>query len=204
MNSVGVEALSPELIGSRPAPGALAVVQAFTNSVDLEAGIDRMSDVNGFLGWLTDAGLIQSPAGFTEDDRCVAIELREGIRELIRDRDGGRNDNADHRDAVPTVRPARFERAIDRLALTVTYREGAFGTTSTTLLGAALGPVVEALWMSFNNGTGVRLKVCARDKCQWLFYDNSRNQASHWCTPDVCGSREKARRAYARSTGRNV
>jgi predicted RNA-binding Zn ribbon-like protein len=193
--------LPPDLVGSRPAPGSLALVQAFTNSADLEAGVDRMGDRVGFVGWMTAVGLAASTTPFTDEDRRAAIELREGIRALVRDRDRDDANDGSGADGSPML---SLEESIDHLALTVTYRGGAFRTTSATVLGQALGPVIEALRAGMSNGTWLRLKVCARDRCQWLFYDNSRNQGSHWCTTDVCGSREKARRAYARSTGKSA
>ena len=190
--------LPSELVGSRPAPGRLALVQAFTNSVDLESGVDRMSDIDGFTGWMATVGLSESVTPFTEEDRRAAIALRENIRALVRDRGSDASgDGLGEHGLTPSL-----AESIDHLALTVTYRDGEFRTTSTTVLGAALGPVVDALRAGMSAGTWLRLKVCARDKCQWLFYDNSRNLGSHWCTTDVCGSREKARRAYARSTGK--
>jgi predicted RNA-binding Zn ribbon-like protein len=175
----------------------LALVQALTNSVDLEGGVDRLIDLDGFTEWVTAVGLGSSaltptplPA-LSDRDRRATIELREGIRALVRDRDD-----------VDPASSTSINKAIDDLKLTVVYREGAFRSDSTTPLGRTLAPIVDALRDAMSDGTWLRLKVCARDKCQWLFWDNSRNQGSHWCTTDVCGSREKARRAYARSTGR--
>jgi len=43
-----------------------------------------------------------------------------------------------------------------------------------------------------------RIRQCARDGCDWLFVDTSKNRSRRWCTMDVCGSRVKARRYYRR------
>jgi predicted RNA-binding Zn ribbon-like protein len=43
-----------------------------------------------------------------------------------------------------------------------------------------------------------RLKLCAGDRCGWLFVDRSRNRRRRWCEMEVCGNRAKARRHYAR------
>lgn len=40
-----------------------------------------------------------------------------------------------------------------------------------------------------------RLKVCGTPNCDWLFIDNSKNGRRRWCQMNVCGTREKARRA---------
>lgn len=39
------------------------------------------------------------------------------------------------------------------------------------------------------------LKVCATPDCDWLFIDTSKNGRRRWCQMNVCGAREKARRA---------
>jgi predicted RNA-binding Zn ribbon-like protein len=40
-----------------------------------------------------------------------------------------------------------------------------------------------------------RLKACATPNCDWLFIDTSKNGRRRWCQMNVCGAREKARRA---------
>ena len=47
-----------------------------------------------------------------------------------------------------------------------------------------------------------RVKVCSG--CGWLFIDRTRNRSKRWCITAMCGSRAKARRYYARKTGRLV
>lgn len=42
-----------------------------------------------------------------------------------------------------------------------------------------------------------RLKVCATLSCDWLFLDTSKNGRRRWCQMNICGSREKARKALA-------
>lgn len=43
-----------------------------------------------------------------------------------------------------------------------------------------------------------RVRKCARDGCDWLFVDMSKNQSRRWCSMDMCGSRVKSRRYYRR------
>lgn len=40
-----------------------------------------------------------------------------------------------------------------------------------------------------------RLKLCALSDCDWLFVDTSKNGSRRWCQMNVCGAKEKARRA---------
>jgi predicted RNA-binding Zn ribbon-like protein len=43
-----------------------------------------------------------------------------------------------------------------------------------------------------------RVRECAREGCDWLFVDKSKNQSRRWCSMNTCGSRVKARRYYHR------
>ena len=42
-----------------------------------------------------------------------------------------------------------------------------------------------------------RLKACDTPDCDWLFIDTSKNGRRRWCQMNVCGAREKAKRAVA-------
>jgi predicted RNA-binding Zn ribbon-like protein len=44
-----------------------------------------------------------------------------------------------------------------------------------------------------------RLKACATPNCDWLFVDTSKNGRRRWCQMNVCGAREKARRAVGQA-----
>ena len=43
-----------------------------------------------------------------------------------------------------------------------------------------------------------RVRQCAGEGCDWLFVDTSKNQSRRWCSMNMCGSRDKARRYYRR------
>ena len=43
-----------------------------------------------------------------------------------------------------------------------------------------------------------RVRQCARQGCDWLFVDLSKNQSRRWCSMNMCGSRVKSRRYYRR------
>ena len=47
-----------------------------------------------------------------------------------------------------------------------------------------------------------RVKVCGG--CGWLFLDRTRNARKKWCISSMCGSRDKARRYYARKAKRGA
>lgn len=47
-----------------------------------------------------------------------------------------------------------------------------------------------------------RVRTCAGESCGWMYVDRSRNHRRRWCEMSVCGNRAKARRHYARRSGR--
>jgi predicted RNA-binding Zn ribbon-like protein len=49
-----------------------------------------------------------------------------------------------------------------------------------------------------------RVRECAREGCDWLFVDTSKNRSRRWCSMDLCGSRVKARRYYRRRKGHDA
>ncbi len=44
-----------------------------------------------------------------------------------------------------------------------------------------------------------RVRMCADERCGWLFVDTTRNRSRRWCSMESCGNRNKARRHYARA-----
>jgi predicted RNA-binding Zn ribbon-like protein len=46
-----------------------------------------------------------------------------------------------------------------------------------------------------------RLRMCANEKCRWLFIDDSKSGTRRWCSMNTCGNRAKAHRHYLRKTG---
>jgi predicted RNA-binding Zn ribbon-like protein len=44
-----------------------------------------------------------------------------------------------------------------------------------------------------------RVRLCANDKCLWLFLDESKGGTRRWCDMASCGNRAKARRHYQRA-----
>jgi predicted RNA-binding Zn ribbon-like protein len=52
--------------------------------------------------------------------------------------------------------------------------------------------------MELTAGHPERIKVCASDTCEWIFYDASRTSRRRWCDMATCGNRAKAARHRAR------
>jgi predicted RNA-binding Zn ribbon-like protein len=171
-----------------PAPGDLALVQAFVNTFwDLDRpGEDRFTTPRGLADWLAERGLIEPRARLGRADLRRALDVREGLRALLFANNGAA---ADH-DAIE-----RLNRAVRRPQLFVQLSESAppdFVARRRDLDGA-LGLIATIAGLAQLDGRWSRLKACRGEHCGWAFYDHSRNQTGSWCAMSVCGSRAKAR-----------
>jgi predicted RNA-binding Zn ribbon-like protein len=183
--------------GRAPAPGRLALVQAFLNTFwDLDAhGADQWTDAGAYGAWLARRGF--GADRVSGADRARAVELREALRALAL---------ANH-DAAPA--PAA-EATLDRIAAAVAPRAGltprfAGGAAGDRLDVAADGPdaalalVLGIVFAARADGTWRRLKACPHAHCGWAFYDRSRNRSSQWCSMTLCGNRTKGARHRRRA-----
>ncbi|MEN3382494.1 MAG: hypothetical protein V7608_2538 [Hyphomicrobiales bacterium] len=61
-----------------------------------------------------------------------------------------------------------------------------------------LWPVLWSLTALLASDDAGRLGCCQAHGCGWFFVDESPNHSRLWCSSEVCGNRERARRAYAK------
>jgi predicted RNA-binding Zn ribbon-like protein len=178
----------PQPGGRSPAPGALALVQAFVNSRwDLERELrEQLGSPAELAGWLTDHGLLAAGSRVTRKELRRALEVREGLRALLFANNGAPPDHA----AIE-----RLNRALGATGLDLRF--GATGAASFEPSGrgvdgalAAIAGIVAASQLA---GSWPRLKACPGPHCGWAFYDHSRNHSGSWCSMSTCGSRIKAR-----------
>jgi predicted RNA-binding Zn ribbon-like protein len=66
------------------------------------------------------------------------------------------------------------------------------------VLAEPLWPVLWSLTALLSSEDAVRLGSCQAQGCGWFFVDESPNRTRLWCSSEVCGNRERARRAYAK------
>jgi predicted RNA-binding Zn ribbon-like protein len=167
---------NPQPGGRAPAPGDLALVQAFVNSnYDLvhNHGAELFASPEALRDWLAKRGLIDSKTDVSEKDLHQAIETRESLRALLK------GEPAD-------------------LQLPVTVRLSTHGpgfTHASKDTQGALGLILAYSAAAMLDGSWQRLKACK--ECSWAFYDHSKNVAGSWCSMKVCGGRVKQRRYYA-------
>jgi predicted RNA-binding Zn ribbon-like protein len=205
------------------APGDLATLQAFVNTLDIEEGTDALATSAGLDSWLRGAGLPVGHGGPSGPrDLAMAVELREALRGVLRSHvthnaargparaaDAGVSRAASAGAAGPgaagaaaaarvadvaAAMRAEIQADADGRVVVVPAGSGARAAFTRLLLIAAEAATV---------GTWSRLKVCSADVCQWAFYDRSPTRSGCWCSMQICGSRAKSRayRSRAVQTG---
>jgi predicted RNA-binding Zn ribbon-like protein len=186
----------PQSGGRSPAPGRLALVQAFENSFyDLgeQRGMDHFATREGLADWLEQRGF--DAGEVSEADLRRAVAVRNGLRAILAEHNGALRD-------APAV--ASLREAADGLPVAIGIDDD--GGTWPVVLGrgvtGALGLVMAIVHETRADGTWRRLKACPGHHCGWAFYDRSVSQTSTWCSMKVCGGREKARAYRRRATQR--
>jgi predicted RNA-binding Zn ribbon-like protein len=175
--------------GGRPkAPGRLELLQRFVNTHnhDFPAGWDRIGSAEKAAEWLRDKRLIGPHDRISEADGASLRDLREAIRALVIANHG------DH--PAPDVIRTFADRALLRVAIDDEGRTrlepaaaGVDGAVATLL-----GILHEAQF----TGDWSRMKACRR--CEYAFYDRSKNRSAAWCAMSICGNRTKNRAYYRR------
>jgi predicted RNA-binding Zn ribbon-like protein len=174
--------------GRAPAPGDLALVQAFINSNysldEQDHGAELLDSPEALNRWLTRRDLIEPGADVSEQDLTHALEVREGLRALLVGKRAEPDAQAIER--LNAIAPG--------LAVTVRLSEDGPRFDADDPLGLVLALTAKAML----DGTWARLKACK--ECSWAFYDHSKNGAGSWCSMKVCGGRVKQRAYYRRRT----
>lgn len=64
--------------------------------------------------------------------------------------------------------------------------------------GQPLWPILWSLTAVLVSEDATRIGSCRAQGCGWYFVDESPNHSRTWCSSEVCGNRERVRRAYAK------
>jgi predicted RNA-binding Zn ribbon-like protein len=181
---------SPE----KTAPGVLAVVQRFVNSVDLETGEDELTSPRALREWLAERELMDPGERVTTADLMRAIDVREGLRALLMANSGL---------PLDAERVERLDAAVARAGLRMRFHEDAEPALEPSAGGVdgGLARLMAIVSGAVEQGGWGRLKACHRDPCFWAFYDNSKNRSGRWCKMEACGNIEKARAFRERRRG---
>ena len=171
--------------GNRPkAPGRLALLQQFVNTHnhDFPPEWDRLGTAAKAGEWLRAHGLA------TRVSATEAQQLR-ALREALR--------------AVIVGRPAEGVPVLADAAATapLAVRIDADGRTALVPASGGVAAVVATLLGIVHeaqvSGDWTRIKACR--KCEYAFYDRSKNRSASWCAMSICGNRSKNRTYYQRS-----
>lgn len=181
----------------------------FLNTLDTDNGfpVEKLPTLEEALTWFVDRGVIHhegadrarakvatQPAAAAKDlDRVHSVRgaLRE-VAEAI----------AEHRapraSALNTVNRALHARQVIELVpapdgCSVDHRH--VGDP----IDDALARLAEPLVSELTGGHPERIRVCASETCEWIFYDASRTGRRRWCDMSTCGNRAKAARHRARA-----
>ena len=166
---------------SAPAPGRLALVQRFANTVDREHGREVLHSPQALRTILVELGLLDRDASVGVRELEAAHDLRDRIQALALANNG-----------IPTDAELEAElvvRVDDEGAVLEPVRHDVHG---------ALAQLVGIVYTAMADGTWTRLKACRAESCHWLFYDRSRNHSAVWCSMAVCGNRTKTASYRAR------
>jgi predicted RNA-binding Zn ribbon-like protein len=192
MTGEKMHAEPPQPGGRAPAPGTLALVQAFVNThydLTAERGGEILVDPMALRTWLAARGLIGGRARLDARDLARVVTVREGLRALA----FANNDQTLNNDAIEAMRGASAGAGTEiRIE-----RDGPRFVPAATGTDAAIGALLAITARAMIDGSWLRFKACPGRGCGWAFYDHSRNGGSTWCSMQVCGGREKAR-AYRR------
>jgi len=169
-----------------PAPLPLGLVQRFMNTVDLLTHKDILMTPEAMRTWLTARGLLDVGSHLTVEEFQRALTLRRALRALAGSHGGA---------AVDADTSETLNHIARSAALAARFAENGSVTLEPVATGLdnAFGHLLAIVVMAANDGGWQRLKACANEECQWIYYDASKNHSGAWCTMKMCGGRRKAR-----------
>ena len=177
-------------------PDALADLYDFANTLDLRHfthhGVQhRQAEELGSpaaLGeWMKQRGWLDRGAVPSQRTFDAALRLRGAIRDYLK------CEPVDRR-RKPAVIEA-LNKAMDRFPLRVAVggKDGMKLLPAEADAQAGLCPIIAEIYDGSANGTLDRLKMCAADECQRVFFDRSKPGTRRWCQSALCGNRQKTR-----------
>jgi predicted RNA-binding Zn ribbon-like protein len=176
--------------GGRPkAPGRLELLQRFVNSHnhDFPPDWDRIGTPERAAAWLREKRLVAPGDRVAEADVARLRELREAIRALVLANHGG-------------APPAAAMDVIRRNAAPLSVVVDDTGRTALEPAGRGVDGAVATLLGILHEaqltGEWSRMKGCRR--CEYAFFDRSKNRSAAWCAMSICGNRTKNRAYYRR------
>lgn len=181
----------------------------FLNTADTENGfpLEKLPRLEDALDWFVQQGVIHREGA---DRVCAKIEaqpeaaakqlehvheVRDALREVA---EAITEKRAPRSSALNIVNKALHARQVIELVpgpdgVNVDHRH--IGDPIDDALSRLADPLVTEL----TAGHPERIRMCASDTCQSIFYDASRTGRRRWCDMTTCGNRAKAARYRARA-----
>jgi predicted RNA-binding Zn ribbon-like protein len=174
------------------------LIQEFANTRDRRSFVPRghahrdgtkddLADPLALRDWLAAHDLLAEDADLSDRDHNRVLRLRTALRTAL----GGNRQAGDDSWSRPFAVPMRVELDPEHGPRLGTSEHGV--DYAIERLSAA------ALRISLTGEWG-RLRACAADDCQWIFYDQSRPGRGRYCSPYSCGNRVKTRAYRQRKT----
>lgn len=195
------EPSSPEpnaAAGTHGHPVSLEAALDFVNTLEFEGGgpIDHFSTTAQAFDWLRQRGLLHEAPTAHADARLRRIRsARAALRELV-------DAAAEHRPPAQSAvgEANRVLRAREVLEL---VPDGSGVTLGHVHVGDpiddALARLADPIAREVSGDGRERLRICANDRCRYVFVDTSRTGRRRWCDMSSCGNRAKAARHRARA-----
>ena len=185
----------------------------FLNTADTDNGfpVENLPSLDQALAWFVERGVIHregadrarakvaSQPVVAQKDLDHVHTVRDALREVA---EAIVDKRAPRAGALQTVNRALHARQVIELipapdGVSVDHRH--IGDP----LDDALARLAEPMVTELTAGHPERIRICASDTCQWIFYDASRTSRRRWCDMATCGNRAKAARYRARARGEN-
>lgn len=181
------------------APGRLALVERFVNTLDNDLGerAEALADPLLLGRWLESQGLLGPGEPLGEPDLVWAQTVREALRAVLL----AHTLDAEPDSAALAVLNEAGARA--SLAIRVTASGEVQLVTIARGLDGALGQLLAIVHEASHEGLWLRLKACHNPACRWAFFDRSKNQSGLWCTMAACGNKAKTRSYRSRKVRRD-
>jgi predicted RNA-binding Zn ribbon-like protein len=177
-------------------PEELANLYDFANTLDLRHFVhhgvqhqqaEELGSPSALGDWMKERGLFGRSGIPSHKTFDHALRLRSAIRDYLK------CDPEERRRKTATIEA--LNKAMEPFPLRVAGLgwDGMKLLSAETDTPAGLSAIVAELYDGASNGTLDRLKMCAADECQRVFFDRSKPGSRRWCQTELCGNREKTR-----------
>jgi predicted RNA-binding Zn ribbon-like protein len=193
----------PERAGSQFFGGRVCL--DFANTIDWrtsDSPQELIPDFAALLAWCMRRGILTSSAGSRL--QAAAAHNPESASRALRIAREVRSDiclAAEHLRHGKAVRLGQFNTRLSGVPAQpplINNRKGYAFDLPGVSLDEPLWPILWSFTAVLTSEDALRIGCCRASGCGWYFVDESPNHTRRWCSSEVCGNRERARRAYAK------